>query len=338
MKKIFVVSLAAFVISLTLGFCANILGERDVEPTTVYTSVESAQEESEPGEISSVSRASSEKENLQEAAESNEIDVQKGKIISEFLSPYNASTSFGKIYLKNSTSQTIDIESELTQKLELSLDFSEQPEVLILHTHATEAYMREPRDYFTASDNPRSEDSSLNTLRVGEVMAQRLRENGIGVIHDTTLHDKESYTGSYDRSLDTAKEYLKKYPSIKVILDLHRDSISSGDDKVKAVCEVGGRDAAQIMIVLGCEDGSAPSHPNWRQNLRLGLRFQQALEIMYPGLARPISVVAHRYNQHLVKGAMLIEVGTEANSLDEAVYSAQLAGDTLARVLKNLEK
>lgn len=340
MKRVLAVAVVIFLITLLLAFCGDAISAgsqaQQSEPSSAVSQPRG--DLSTPDGDSKVEKVQPTAPQTDTSAESvaavAEYNDAAGRIISEFFSPDSAPQHFGKIYMKNSTGQAIDIEQELTQRPKLSLSLDGTPEVLILHTHATESYMLQARDYFTEADAVRSQDSSVNMVRVGQAMAQRLEENGIGVIHDTTLHDAVSYTGSYDRSLETAEALLQKYPSIQVILDLHRDSISRGEDKLKTVCEVGGRNAAQLMVVLGCEDGSAPAHPNWRENLRFALRYQQALEMMYPGLARPLSVVAHRYNQHLAPGAMLIELGTEANTLEEAIYTAQLAGDTLARVLK----
>lgn len=263
-------------------------------------------------------------------------DGALGKIITSFFSPYSADASFGKIYMKNSTSKTVDISTELSSPIELKPDFGSQPEVLIMHTHATESYMQDERDFYTEADTARSTDNSLNMVKIGDIMAETLKKNGISVIHDATQHDADSYNGSYNRSGETVKSYLSKYPSIKVVLDVHRDSVARGDDRVKGVVEANGKQAAQIMLVMGCEDGSITDHPNWRQNLRLALRFQQAAEIMYPGLARAMMLAPRCYNQNLSSGSMLIEMGTDANTLDEASYSAELVGDILARVLKGL--
>ncbi len=260
-----------------------------------------------------------------------------GKITSKFISPYTAGQSFGNIYLKNSTSKTVDISEELQSPVGFRMEFSSEPEVLIMHTHATESYMLEERDYFTAADATRSTSDAVNMNHIGEKVAEVLRANGIAVVHDMTQHDAEAYTGSYDRSAATVSANLKKYPSIKVVLDLHRDSVGTEAEKIKAVQKIGDKNAAQIMLVMGCEDGSIQNHPNWRQNLRLAMRFQQAAELKYPGLARSIMLVPRCYNQNLTTGSMLIEIGTEANTLAEAEYSAELIGDILSRVLKGLQ-
>lgn len=263
----------------------------------------------------------------------------QGKILKKFISPYTAKLNWNKIYVRNMTSKDIDLEAEMKAGLSWSPEISGEPEVLILHTHATEGYMPEDRDFYTAQDPTHSENPAESVIRVGDEIAAQLSAAGVGVMHDKTLHDKESYTGSYNRSAETAQRYLKQYPSIKVILDVHRDSVSSGEkDKVKPVVEIDGRQAAQIMLVMGCEDGKVTRFPNWRENFRLAIRMQQTCEALYPGLARPMYFAPKKYNENLSPGAMLFEMGTEANTLDEAVYAGELAGKALAQVLTSLKK
>ncbi|MEE1278302.1 MAG: stage II sporulation protein P, partial [Acutalibacteraceae bacterium] len=172
---------------------------------------------------------------------------------------------------------------------------------------------------------------------IGERVAAELKAAGIGVIHDKTLHDYPSYTGSYTQSAKTIKAYLKKYPSIKVVLDVHRDAVNGdGTDKIKLVSEQGGKKAAQVMLVMGSQTGNVTGFPEWKQNFRLAVRFQQKMETMYKGLARPLYFMSRQYNQTLTTGSMLLEVGTEANSMEEALYSGTLAGKALAATLLEL--
>lgn len=261
-----------------------------------------------------------------------------GKIYEQFLSPYAAKYSYNGIYLKNNTGLSVDIKNELSAGLRLKLNKSDEPQVLIVHTHATESYMAEERDFYTAADKPRSTDNEKNVTEIGEIIAEKLRAGGIGVIHDRTQHDHPSYNGSYNRSAKTINEYLKKYPSIKIVVDVHRDSIAmTGKDKCKPTAEIGGKKAAQVMLVMGSETGSVSGFPNWRQNFRLALRFQQTMEAMYPGLARPMVLCSARYNENLTEGSMLLEVGTDSNTFEEAKYSAELAGDALCSLLNTLK-
>lgn len=214
---------------------------------------------------------------------------------------------------------------------------SQEPQVLIIHTHTTESYEPYQRSYYDADYPFRTRDPDCNMTRVGEALAEKLAEHGISVLHDGTIHDYPAYTGAYDRSEVTIRAALEEYPSIKVIIDLHRDAISSADgSRTAPVAEINGRNAAQFMIITGCDDGRFGNMPDYLENFRLACLIQGSAETLYPGLARPILFDYRNYNQHISTGSLLIEVGSHANSLDEAVYSGELLGDCMADALLKL--
>lgn len=256
-----------------------------------------------------------------------------GKVIRKNLSPYIANTSYGKVYVSNKTDTTLNIAAALEQEVGFTLVGDGRPEILLYHTHATECYLPESRDFYIEADATRSQDPQKNVLAVGEVVKAKLQAAGFGVLHDTTLHDASAYSGSYDRSQATVKKYLETHPSIKIVIDLHRDSISSGEnDKIAPVAQINGRSAAQVMLCIASGTGGIANFENWQKNLPFALRLQQGLEQQYPSLARSALFLSQRYNQHLAGAAVLIEMGSEANSLQEALYSAELVGDTLAKL------
>ena len=260
-----------------------------------------------------------------------------GKIIEKFITPYTANTSYGKVYLKNSTGLSIDIKELLSSPINFKIQENSEPQVLIMHTHTTESYMLDNRNYYTENDKSRRTDENYNNVRLGKIVTDKLNAAGIATLHDTTMHDYPEYNGSYDRSNETVKGYLKKYPSIKIVIDMHRDAVASGSDKIKLVTEIGGKKAAQVMLVMGSQSGSTTNYPNWKENLKLAVRLQQKLEEKYPTLARSINLCSRNYNQSLTTGSMLIEMGTDANNIDEMSYSAELLGNTLIELLKELE-
>ncbi len=226
-----------------------------------------------------------------------------------------------------------DVQKILTNPFKITLD--DGPQVLIMHTHTTESYEPYDRGYFDSDSTSRTTNNNENMAKVGEVLAQKLKENGIEVIHDTTQHDYPSYSGSYDRSAETVKKYLEKYPSIKIVLDIHRDAIERDNGtRIKPVVTINGKKAAQLMIISGCDDGSM-NMPLWRENLKFSAALQHQLETDHPMLTRPIMFCYRKYNQDLTTGSILIEVGSHANALDEAVYSAQLLGESLSKLLNN---
>ncbi len=260
-----------------------------------------------------------------------------GGITAKFISPYTAVTKYNKVYLKNNTGTDINIKSLLEKKLSFKLE-SSKPQVLIMHTHTTESFMMEERDYYTESDASRSRDETKNMIAIGDVIEQKLKAAGIGVIHDTTVHDYPAYSGSYTRSAATVSADLKAYPSIKIVIDIHRDAITGNNkEKVKPVVQIDGKNAAQVMLVMGSQTGGITGYPNWKENLSLALKYQQTMEVMYPGLARAVTLNSGKYNQNLTKGSILLEVGTDANTLEEAKRGAAYAGDALVGLLNTLK-
>lgn len=280
---------------------------------------------------SSSQTAASDGESAVQAAASGEA---AGKVVSKFITPYTANTVYDSIYLKNSTDLEIDLKALYEAPLPYHVEKDGAPQILIMHTHTTESFLHETRDYYTDADDARSLDETYNMVRLGNIVAEKLNATGIKTLHDTTLHDYPSYNDSYTRAAETIRGYLKKYPSIKIVLDLHRDAIAGeGTDKVKPVVEINGQKAAQVMIVMGSQSGSVTNFENWQENLKLAVKLQRQLEGMYPTLARALSLMPRKYNENLTTGSMLIEIGTEVNSIDEVSYSAELLGNALAALL-----
>ncbi len=282
-----------------------------------------------------------------EAQENASVDVESpeslavsatgtamGKVIEKFISPYTANTSYNNVYLKNNTELQIDLKEFVESDLKINIQKNSEPQVLIMHTHATESYLRHKESYYTENDTGRTTDNHFNVVALGKIITDRLNEAGINTLHDTTQHDYPSYNESYSRSAKTVRDYLNKYPSIKIVIDLHRDALAENDsDKVKLTTEIEGKKAAQIMLVMGAQCSKVKNFPNWRENLKLATKLQQTIESMYPSLARSIHFVAKNYNQSLSNGSMLIEIGTDGNTLDEAKYSAELLSNSLISLL-----
>ena len=238
--------------------------------------------------------------------------------------------------IKNNTRQTAaDIAAEAAQPLPFAIEKdSAAPQVLIMHTHATEDYRLSAGLWFTPGDGARSTDRSINMCAVGRVMADTLNAAGICTLHDETLNDYPSYTGSYANSRAVVQQYLARYPSIKVVLDVHRDAIETeSGSRYAPVCTVDGRQAAQVMIICGCDNGTTVQLPGWRQNLRFAAAWERSMEGMYPGFTRPVLFSYRFYNQDLTTGSLLIEIGGHGNNLNEALYAAQLAAKGLAAAL-----
>lgn len=241
---------------------------------------------------------------------------------------------YNGIATTNRSGISVDVKGAVKRPLPFTFAKTADPQVLILHTHTTEQYMTYDSGYYNKEDIRRSQDHKKNVCAVGEAIRLTLEAHGIHAIHDTTVHDDPVYTGSYGRSAATAEKYLKKYPSIRVVLDVHRDSIMKSDKEViKPTVTVNGKKAAQMMLVMGVVDSKELPHPQCEKNLTLAAHMQKELGKVHEDLMRPLNMVASRYNQHLHPGWMLLETGAEGNTVEEAVYAGQLFGQTLAGVL-----
>lgn len=236
--------------------------------------------------------------------------------------------------ISNSTSYDIDVDKMLESELPFEIKDTHQAQVLIVHTHTCESYMDRDNGFYYESFYPRTTDKEKNVIAVGEAISNSLKAQGIGVVHATVLHDDPSYDGAYDRSYATIMKYLKKYKEIKVVLDIHRDSMTQDDmTRLKPTFTYNGKKAAQIMIMTGHDD-SLLEFPFWEDNLNFALKLQSACETMYKGFTRPLNFGDFTYNMNVNTGSLLIEVGTDANTLDEAVRSGEMLGNALAQVLQ----
>lgn len=246
-------------------------------------------------------------------------------------------TVCGRVYISNSTDYALSV-SALTEQFDAELT-GEGPQILILHTHGSEAYTPPAGTEVVWSGDHRTTDSSYNVVRVGDAMADVFSAAGISVLHDRTLYDYPSYSGAYDRSLSAIQSYLAQYPTIHFILDIHRDAIEDSQGReYKVVSTVEGEGtAAQMTLVVG-SDGSGLTHPSWMENLKLASALQEDLLTSYPTLMRPILLRNSRYNQHATTGSLLVEVGAAGNSPEEALLAGQLLAQRMVEVLQSRSK
>ncbi len=237
------------------------------------------------------------------------------------------------IWVKNESGKGIDLKWLLSAKLPFKLS-GKGPYVLIVHTHGSEAYFPQGKESYALTDVERTSDKRYNVIRVGDELEKVLKENGIPVLHDRNIYDSPSYNGSYTRTLDAIAAALKKNPSIKVVIDVHRDAMTDSDGtKYRTVAEINGKRYAQMMLVMSTGESGLP-HPDWAENLKLAVKLQEAMSSKYPDIMRPINLRKERFNMHATKGSMLVEVGTSANSIGEAIESIKLLGKELSHILK----
>lgn len=228
----------------------------------------------------------------------------------------------------------LNIEELLKQKADLTIQDISQPTILVYHSHTTESYTLLDAGYYTESFDLRSDDNDKNMVRVGDELCAYLEKMGIGVIHDTAIHD-ENYTGAYASSRKSIEEYLEKYPTIEITIDVHRDDITyDNKTKVKPTATIDGKKAARMMIIAGAEYGRVENYPDWEYNLKFALAIQNKVSEKYEGLMRPILFSERKYNMDETRNSFLLEVGTDANTLDEACYSARLFATALGELLQ----
>ena len=242
------------------------------------------------------------------------------------------------LYLYNRTNLSVDLGEVAAKKVKFTLSpASEGPQILIIHSHATEAYTPDGTDIYTPSDNnTRTTDEGYNMIRVGDEMERVFTEMGLSVLHDRGMYDYPVYNGSYTRSGPKVEEYLAQYPTIKLVLDVHRDALVGSDGTVYKVCtSIDGTKTAQVMLVVGSNEGGA-DHPDWQENLTLATKIQKNLDTLYPTLARPMTLRQSSYNQNLTPGFLLVEVGSHGNTLQEALAGARCFARAAGAAFLNL--
>ncbi len=239
----------------------------------------------------------------------------------------------GEFYIHNETLYKPNASELLSREL-LGLQPSDQPQVLILHTHTSESYFTHAQDFLDGApgDLTYSKDAEENMIAVGKVLCEVLNEKGITAIHCTVMHDSPTLAGSYERSAETVRNYLKQYPTISYVIDLHRDAVMTSDGEYVRT-EASDPDTAQVMAVVG-SDCNGTAHALWEENLALALQLRAALNQRLPALCRPVSLRNASYNQELAPRFLLLEIGSGANTVEEAKNAARLVGEVLADLLQ----
>ncbi|MBQ8910437.1 MAG: stage II sporulation protein P [Oscillospiraceae bacterium] len=236
-------------------------------------------------------------------------------------------TDAALISVRNSSSYDIDLAGALTKPLSWDLT-GEEPTVLIIHTHGTESYVN--TEGYAESSPYRSLDEGYNVISVGARLAEALTQKGICVLHDRTLHDHPSYNGSYNQARQTVSKYLAQYPSIQLVLDIHRDAATDADgNQVAHALSTEKGSAAKMMLVLGSHTAGLP-HANWQENFALGAKLHAQLEKNQPGICRQLNLRSSRFNQDLMPGMVLVEMGAAGNTRQEALLSAEILAQAIA--------
>ena len=191
-----------------------------------------------------------------------------------------------------------------------------KPLVLIYHTHSTESYLPSWQGNYHRIDEE-------NTVRqVGDALKKSLEEQGIGVVHDKTIHDNPSYDSAYERSHETAAALIEKYPSVVCIIDLHRDAIAG--NYIGDTVTVNGKKCATYSYVIGAEA------PTYEKNANFVRLLNQTAEARHPGFTGRVMERDYIYNQELSGKCILLEIGNNRNNIDEAENSAEILGKIIA--------
>ena len=200
---------------------------------------------------------------------------------------------------------------------------ADKPRVLIYHTHTYEAFEQNPNDPYPECGKWRTEDSRYNIVRVGDALAEELEALDIEVVHDTTEHEPPKLGTAYLRSLKTLEGYAQRGEEFDMMIDLHRDAASSRNTNPSCVTANGIKYARMMVLIK----------PNWKENYKLAQAVTDGLNAEIPGICRDVMVKNGRYNQHMSENAVLIEVGHNKNTLEEAVNAAKPLAKVIAGLL-----
>lgn len=260
-----------------------------------------------------------EKNNIEHAQIGLETKVIENNVPTRF------TNSYGSVQVRNES------QYELTQEMLIPNVDINKKNILIFHTHTCESYTSSPNYEYEPTGTYRTTDYNYNVVRVGLELKNQLESYGYNVIQDNTYHDYPAYNGSYDRSLTTIENLLNEIENTDVVIDIHRDAI--GDYSYSPSVQIGDEIAAQLMFVIGT-DGGGLEHPNWNENLKFAIKIQEKANELYPGLFKPIILRNSRYNQHLAKGACIIEVGATGNTMDQCLTSMKYLAKVMSEVME----
>ena len=221
----------------------------------------------------------------------------------------------------------LDASKLLTEDLSIRKN-PQVPQILIYHTHSQEEF---------ADSVPG--DTKTSIVGMGEVLTEALQGYGYQVIHDTGVYDLIDgvldRSAAYDYARVAVENILQEYPTIEVIIDLHRDGV----DGQKFVTEIDGKPTSMIMFFNGISRNSQDepiaylANPYTQQNLAFSLQLELAAREKYPGYTRNIYLKAERFNLHLRPRSLLVEAGTQLNTVEEEKNAMQPLADLLHEVL-----
>lgn len=270
----------------------------------------------------------SEDKNVVEENQTNTEEIVKARtdvtteVVPNAVNP-RSTNEYNGVKINNSTDYTLT-EDMLKPDVEINKN-----KVVIYHTHTCESYTATENYNYVQSGNFRSTDLNFSVARVGDELDKQLTSYGVQVVHDKTYHDYPAYNGSYGRSLKTAESILANHSDADIVIDLHRDAIA--DETYAPKVKIGDEYASQLMFVMGSNVANS-INANWNQNLKFAIKVMQKANELYPGLFKPIILRNSEYNQHVAKGACIIEVGSTGNTLEESMNSMKYLAKILSEI------
>ncbi|MDD3413411.1 MAG: stage II sporulation protein P [Lachnospiraceae bacterium] len=221
-------------------------------------------------------------------------------------------------------SEQLNVDNMLKEDFTIKKD-TDNPQILIYHTHSQEAF-----------SNSIQGDADMTVVGLGNQLAGYLEEYGYHVYHDTTTYDLENRDYAYAKAEPAIPKILEQYPSIEVIIDIHRDGVK---DSTHLVETVNGKRTAQFMFFNGLSRTTANGdikdleNPYIKDNLAFSFQLQMKANQYYPGIARNIYLKGLRYNMHFKPKSLLVEIGAQTNTFEEASNAIEPLADVLNKVL-----
>lgn len=269
-------------------------------------------------------------ENEKEASKAeNKSEKKSTNKEDEFVKMYVGEENVPKVEDSSKKEKTTEASSTSSKYVDNVLATKDQPQILIYHTHGGETYVNSP------TGNYHSYDKENSTLEIGALLTQELDKRGRSVVHNTTYHDMPEFTGAYSRSLKTIETMQAKYKSIDVIIDLHRDGRDIASEKAKkdfhdaCTTKINGENVAKFLFVVG------EKSENYSNNLQLAKEITAFAESKYPGITRPVvKKPKAKFNQYKSDKPLLLEVGGNANTIEEAQASVKYIAEVIDEFLK----
>lgn len=282
-------------------------------------------------ETSNINQEITEDEVFSDSLESSVSFENKEEVEKEYLLNSEILTN-KKITIMNETKNKVNIEQLLKEPLRFKFN-KKSDKILIYHTHTTESYI-EDISQLDSQILTRTTDPKYSVVRVGKELSNEFKNMfNYQVIHNTTIHDYPNYNKSYINALKNITGILEDKPSVKIVIDLHRDAIAN-NKKLRKVGNMNEKKVAKIMFVVATGEAEK-NHPRWKENLKLALKIQDNLNEICPELTQNIHLCKYRYNQHMSSGAMLIEIGGDGNLMEECLestkYLARAINDVIAK-------